>query len=119
MCIRDSLYADPGQQRWFGRSGCADCPVHREEETEPSEQLTNTCPRSDAKYRINTEALRVQWTRRAVLSCFWIKCRVDEIDIFLVQAAFDQLNGLAEALKMHNFPFSQEADHVVYIRVVR
>ena len=44
---------------------------------------------------------------------------VGEVDIFLIHAFFRQTYRFAETLEMHNFPFPQETDYIVNIRVVR
>ena len=48
-----------------------------------------------------------------------IDCRIHVVYIFLVQFLPEQLNGFAEPLEVNNFPFTQEFDHVIHIRVIR
>ena len=43
---------------------------------------------------------------------------VHVIDVFLVQPLPQQLHGLAEALEVDDLALAQEADGVVYVRVV-
>ena len=43
---------------------------------------------------------------------------VHEIYVFLIQFFPQQLDGFTEPLEMHNFPFPQEFDDIVHIRVV-
>lgn len=49
--------------------------------------------------------------------CF-VKSRVGEIDIFGVHFLLAQADTLTEPLEVDDLPLPQEADHVVYIRVV-
>ena len=50
--------------------------------------------------------------------CLDIKCRVHIIHILLVQLFTQQLHRFAEALEVYNFPFTEELDHIVHIRIV-
>ena len=47
-----------------------------------------------------------------------IKSRVHKIHIFLIQFFTKQLNRFAETLEMDDFPFPQELDHIIYIRII-
>ena len=47
-----------------------------------------------------------------------IKGRIHKVHILLVQLLPQQLHRLTEALEVNNFPFPQELDHVVHIRIV-
>ena len=40
------------------------------------------------------------------------------IHIFLIQFFPEQLNRLTESLEMNHFPFTQELDHIIHIRIV-
>ena len=44
------------------------------------------------------------------LLLFVVKAGVEEVDVFLVHPAFGQLQGLAEALEVDDFPLPQEAN---------
>lgn len=48
-----------------------------------------------------------------------IDCRIHEIYILLIQFFPQQLHSLSEALEVYDFPFPQELDHVVHIRIIR
>lgn len=48
----------------------------------------------------------------------FVKRRVHEVDIFLIQAILRQPQAFAEALEMDDLPGAQELDGVVYIRVI-
>ena len=47
-----------------------------------------------------------------------IKGRVGGVDIALIQFFPEQLGRFSEALEVDDFPFPQELDHVVHIRVI-
>ena len=47
-----------------------------------------------------------------------VESRVEEIDVFLVHAAAGQLQGLAEALEVDDFPLPEKADGVVDVRII-
>ena len=48
-----------------------------------------------------------------------VKCRVYDIEVFLVHLFYRPAEALAETLVVDNLAFAQEADDVVYIRVIR
>lgn len=48
----------------------------------------------------------------------FVECRVGEVHVFLVHFLLGQLDGFAEALEMDNLPFPEEANDVIYVRVV-
>lgn len=48
----------------------------------------------------------------------FVERRVGEVHVLLVHAFLGQGNSFAEALKMDDFAFPQEADDIVHIRVV-
>ena len=50
--------------------------------------------------------------------CLKIERGIHIIDVFLVQPPAQQLDGLAEALEMHDLTLPQESDGVVHIRIV-
>ena len=43
---------------------------------------------------------------------------IHKIHIFLVQLFPQQLDCLAKALEVDDFPFPKELDHVIYVRIV-
>ena len=47
-----------------------------------------------------------------------IKSRVHMVYILSVQPLPEQLAGFAKALEMNDFPFPQELDHIVHIRII-
>ena len=47
-----------------------------------------------------------------------VKRRVHKIHILLIQFLPQQLHSLAKALEVDDLPLPQEADHIVYIRIV-
>ena len=52
---------------------------------------------------------------------FWVlqvDCRIHVVHVFLIQFFPKQLDRLTEPLKMDNFPFPQELDYIVHIRVI-
>ena len=57
------------------------------------------------------------------MGCFFagmlhIEGRVHIVDVLLIQLFTQQLDCFAKPLEMNDFPFSQELDHIVYIRVI-
>ena len=57
---------------------------------------------------------KLYWTLFALL----IKRRIHIVYIFLSQLLAQQLNSFTESLKMDNFPFSEEFNDIIYIRVI-
>ena len=53
-----------------------------------------------------------------LLELLFVKRRVHAVDIFLVEFFTQKLNGFPKPLKMNNFPFTQELDDIIYIRIV-
>ena len=47
-----------------------------------------------------------------------IQSRIHIVHIFLVQLFPQELAGLTEPLEMDDFPFPEEPDHVIHIRVI-
>ena len=47
-----------------------------------------------------------------------VQRRIDGVDVFLVQLLPEQLDGLAEALEVDDFPLPEEADDVIDVGVV-
>ena len=47
-----------------------------------------------------------------------VEGRIGEVDVFLIHALLGQGDGLTEALEVDDLPLTQEADHIVDIRVV-
>lgn len=47
-----------------------------------------------------------------------IESRVHIVDVLLIQLFTQQLDCFPKPLEMNDFPFSQEFDHIVYIRVI-
>ena len=47
-----------------------------------------------------------------------VKSWIHEVYIFLIQLFTQQLDGLAKALEMDNFPLPEEFNHVIYIRII-
>ena len=50
--------------------------------------------------------------------CLQIDSWIHIIHIFLIQLFPKKLNGFTKTLEMHDFPFPQEFDHIVYIRII-
>ena len=47
-----------------------------------------------------------------------VESRIGKVDVLLIHTLFGKGNGLTEALEMDDLPLTQEADHIVDIRVV-
>ena len=62
------------------------------------------------------------WVQGGHFAVSWealfVEGRVGEIYVFLVHLLFGQFDGFAEALEMDNLPFPEEANDVIYVRVV-
>ena len=48
----------------------------------------------------------------------FIKGGIGKVNIFAVQTLAHFLDGLSETLEVDNFPLTQEADHITYIRII-
>lgn len=55
--------------------------------------------------------------RRFIIS--EVESRVHKIDVFMIQFLTQKLDRLAKALEVDNFPFPQEFDNVIHVRIVR
>ena len=53
------------------------------------------------------------------ISFLHIKRRVHIVYVLLIQFFPKQLNCLAKTLEVYDFPFPEELDHIVYVRIVR
>ena len=49
----------------------------------------------------------------------FVESRIGEVDVFLIHALLGQSDCFTETLEVHDFPLTQETDHIVDIRVVR
>ena len=59
-----------------------------------------------------------QGEARFLFRMLQIDCRIHIVHVFLIQFFPEQLDCLTEPLKMDNFPFPQELDYIVHIRVI-
>ena len=59
-------------------------------------------------------------TGRWIFCCLCLKVErgVHIIDVLLIQPPPQQLDGLTEALEMHDLPLPQEPDRIIHIRIV-
>ena len=55
---------------------------------------------------------------RTASTLFHIKRRIHIIDILLIQLLAEQFHCLAKSLEVYDFPFAQEFDDIVHIRVI-
>ena len=51
--------------------------------------------------------------------CLHVKCRIHKVNIFLIQLFPQKLNCFAKALEMNDFPFPEELNHIIHIRIIR
>lgn len=49
----------------------------------------------------------------------FIKGRVGKVHVFLIHFLLSQLDSLAETLEMDNLAFPEEANDIIYVRIVR
>lgn len=52
------------------------------------------------------------------ICCLQINCGIHTINITLIQLFTEQLDCLAKALEVNNFPLTQEFDYIIHIRII-